>query len=113
MQHLLFLEDIDGPDAKVARLSFSTKLTDYLSAGKCILAIGNKDTAPMEYLEHNNAALVADSKATIMELLTKIISNPNLCVQIASNAANLGISNHHPDMVAETFRGVIQEVYGK
>ena len=32
---LLFLEDIDGPHAKTARLSFSTKITDYLSAGKC------------------------------------------------------------------------------
>ena len=54
---LLFLEDIDGPDARVARLSFSTKITDYLSAGKCILAVGNPDTAPMQYFRENGSRL--------------------------------------------------------
>ena len=62
---LLFAEAVDGPNSKIARLSFSTKLTDYFRSGKCILAVGNPDTAPMDYLKEDDAALIAFDKNVI------------------------------------------------
>ena len=64
---LLFVEDIDGPLSKIARLSFSTKITDYLRSGKCILALGNEDTAPMEYFAHTDSAICVTKKEKIDE----------------------------------------------
>lgn len=55
---LLFVESFEKRYKSIARLSFSTKITDYLSSGKCVLAIGPSDIAPMEYLEDEDAAIV-------------------------------------------------------
>ena len=107
---LLFLEDINGKNAKTARLSFSTKLTDYLSSGKCIFAIGNDDLAPIEYLRENEAALVACSEDEIEAQLKTIVSNGDVLQKYARTAINCGLKNHHPDIIIKTFYNVIEQV---
>lgn len=70
---VVFVESFDSRFCKVARLSFSTKICDYLASGKCILAIGPSDLAPIEYFMEEDAALVATSTDCIekqIELLT-------------------------------------------
>ncbi len=104
---LLFLEDIDGKDAKVARLSFSTKITDYLSAGKCIFAIGNKDTAPMQYFIENNAAIVCVSEEEICRNLNNIYDNPIIIDDYAEKACISAKRNHAPSTIKDTFNNAI------
>ena len=104
---LLFLEDIDGPHSKSARLSFSTKITDYLSAGKCILAAGNTETAPMKYFGDNDAALVAGSEEEIYDALLKLSADPKMLVSYAENAAKTGIKNHSKEDIQRTFDEVL------
>lgn len=107
---LLFLEDIDGPDAKIARLSFSTKITDYLSAGKCILAIGCSDTAPMQYFIKNQAAIVATNEQEIQERLLEIAENAELLVDYAKRACEIGIKNHNKEDILRTVDATIRQV---
>ena len=107
---LLFLEDIDGPDAKVARLSFSTKITDYLSAGKCILAVGNMDTAPMQYFAENNAAIVCGSEIDIYDALARLSNTPGILVETAENAAKVGIKNHNKEDIQRVFDDAIEKI---
>lgn len=107
---MLFVEDIDGPDAKVARLSFSTKITDYLSSGKCIFAVGHKETAPMQYLINNEAAVFADNDKDIEEKLNLLVNNPELLVNYANNASDIGIKNHSEENILKTFDNVIKSV---
>ena len=106
---LLFLEDIDGPDAHTARLSFSTKITDYLSSGKCIFAIGCLDTAPMQYFIDNDAAVVASNDKEIEEGLLKISSDTDLLIDYAQRARELGIKNHSKDVVLKVFDDTIRK----
>jgi hypothetical protein len=40
---LIFVEALSGRYRNAARLSFSTKLTDYMRSGRCILAVGAED----------------------------------------------------------------------
>ena len=108
---LLFLEDIDGKDAKVARLSFSTKITDYLSAGKCIFAIGNSDTAPMQYFIENDAAIVCDSDEKILSGLQGIMNNAHTVTEYAERAAKAGKNNHDPEKIRELLFNVISRAY--
>ncbi len=108
---LLFLEDIDGKDAKAARLSFSTKITDYLSAGKCIFAIGNRDTAPIQYFLENCAAIVCDTDSNILSNLEQIIHNKNIVNEYAENACAAGKNNHNPDMIRDLLFQVMNRTY--
>lgn len=105
---LLFLEDVDGPDAKVARLSFSTKITDYLSSGKCILAIGCADTAPMRYLTENQAALTATKEDDIELVLQQIVNDPHILNEYAQRACELGIRNHSKEKILQAFNDTIR-----
>lgn len=104
---LLFLEDINGPDANVARLSFSTKTTDYLSSGRCILAVGSKETAPMRYFIKNGAALVAGNEKEIYDVLCRIDASPEILIESARNAATAGIENHDRKAIQNTFDKII------
>ncbi len=107
---LLFLEDTDGPDAKVARLSFSTKITDYLSAGKCILAVGNLDTAPMKYFTDNHAAFSCGDETSVCRVLAQISNSPQKLVEMAQNAATAGEKNHNKTHIQSVFDGAIAKL---
>ncbi|MBR5246901.1 MAG: hypothetical protein IKV25_05980 [Clostridia bacterium] len=107
---LLFVEDIDGKEAKAARLSFSTKITDYLSSGKCIFAVGCRETAPMQYFIKNDAAVIATDDRDIKEKLEMIVNNPNLLIQYAEKSCKAGIENHSEEKIFEIFDGVIKSV---
>ncbi len=107
---LLFLEDIDGKYARSARLSFSTKITDYLSTGKCIFAAGCLDTAPMQYLSANNAAIVATTVSEMLEWFEKIKSTPQLPIEYSKNACECAIKNHNKEKILFTVNQTIEKL---
>ncbi len=110
---LLLLEDIDGRHSKTARLSFSTKTTDYISSGRCIFAIGNADLASMQYLSENKSALVATSDSEIISIIEKINDEPSILEETAKNSASLGIKNHAKEKIEDIFYSTINEVFKK
>ena len=108
---LLFLEDVDGPDAKTARLSFSTKITDYLSSGRSILAIGNLDTSPMQYFIQNDCAMIATSQEEIEKILSQVIINPSMLKDCAKSACECGIKNHKKENILNTVHQSIEQLF--
>lgn len=90
---LLFAEAIAGNHKYDARLSFSTKIVDYLAAGKCILAIGPQNIAPIEYLVDNNCALVASNREMLFDILNNQLT-PALVKEFAVKAYNIALENH-------------------
>ena len=98
---LLFAEAVGENASKSARLSFSTKITDYFSAGKCIFAVGNGDTAPMEYLRNEDAAAVAVTKEEILPVLSELINNTDAIKDFAKKAYECGKRNHNEKKVKE------------
>lgn len=91
---LLLIEDITGENQHTARLSFSTKITDYLCQGKCILAIGNTDIASMEYFKSENCALCASDIVSIEEKLRLVLDSPEILLIMGKNALNVARKNH-------------------
>lgn len=104
---LLFVEDLNNKKNNAARLSFSTKITDYLSRNRAILAIGPSDIAPITYLKEENAAIVCHNKEDILRNLWRIIDNPNILNVYASNAYACGVRNHSREKIINTFRNII------
>ncbi len=102
---LVFVESFTN---RVARLSFSTKITDYLSSRRCILAIGPDDISSIEYLKENNAAIICNSQEEIYSQLRKIIDSPNMIKYYANNAYKCGINNHSASVISNTMRSVLE-----
>lgn len=103
---LLFVESLSGINL-TARLSFSTKLTDYFSAGKCIWAIGNGDLGPIEYLKYNDSGLVSTNVSSLSETLNKIVSTPSLIEEYAMKSFDCGVKNHNENVIKNKFKEVI------
>ncbi len=107
---LLFLEDVDGPDARTARLSFSTKITDYLASGKCIFAVGCMDTAPMQYFLKNQAAIIATTLTEMIEKFKAILENKNLLAEYAKQACECGNRNHKKENILKIVHETMEQL---
>lgn len=90
---VLFVETFLPSMSKLARLSFSTKICDYLSSGKCIFAVGPEDIAPMEYFKNEDAAIVANTNEEIDEKLALLV-NHQVLFEYAKKARQCAIKNH-------------------
>ena len=104
---LLLIEDFQGENKLTARLSFSTKTTDYLGQGKCIFAIGNSDIASIEYLSENDCAICASSKKEIRDAMLRLINNPNLISEYGNKALQVGKVNYSRAIMEERVNKII------
>lgn len=100
---VVFVESLEKEHRYAARLSFSTKLTDYFASGKCIFAIGDKNIAPIVYLQDNDAAVVATEYDEIEPLLKRLSNHPDLITAQGKKAFDCGKRNHEVSLVKETF----------
>ena len=100
---VVFAEALEGRDTNVAKLSFSTKITDYLSNGKCILAIGKDDIAPIDYFRKYDSALIANSKEQVGERINELVNNPILTDEYGRKAFECAVKNHEKNMMNERF----------
>ena len=110
---MLLVEAMTGEHSQIARLSFSTKLTDYLYAGKCILSIGADNIGPMEYLKQKNAALCASTEEAVYEMLLRIVEDPAIITQMAQAAYACGKKNHARPLIQEKVDATFMSLCGK
>ena len=110
---LVFVESLEKKYKTAARLSFSTKITDYLKHGKCIFAIGDKDIAPIDYFERYDSAITATSYKEIGLKLQKIAENPTLIAEYSKKAYACGKEHHDKEkmnqLLIDTITGVCRE----
>ncbi|MDD4055311.1 MAG: hypothetical protein PHG42_05910, partial [Bacteroides sp.] len=71
---LVFVESFDSSVQDYTRFSVSTKIPEYLSTGKKILAIGPKGIASIDYLHNNNAAYII-SDIGDLDAFVKVINS--------------------------------------
>ncbi len=69
---LVHVESFGLKDKLEVRYSISTKIMDYISAQRCILAIGPKDIASMEFLSENKLAICINAEKNIPETISNI-----------------------------------------
>lgn len=91
---LVFVESLEEKYKNTARLSFSTKITDYLRRGKCIFAIGDKEIAPIDYFRRYDSAITATSYEEIVKRLDELIQDPGKISEYAQKGYKCGIENH-------------------
>ena len=91
---LVFVESLEKKFRHTARLSFSTKITDYLRSGKCIFFFFDKDIAPIDYFRRYDSAVTATSYEQIREKVTELVGTPDLVLEYAKKAYDCGVEHH-------------------
>lgn len=99
---LLFVESF-LPAGRGARLSFSTKITDYLASGSAIWAIGPSDLAPIAYFLENDCAMVTTSQKKIERDLCQWLTQTSLMPRYASSAVACARENHDENLIKARF----------
>ena len=108
---VVFVESLEKAHRFAARLSFSTKLTDYFRSGKCIFAIGDESIAPIEYLRENDCAVIATEYSQIENKLRQLIETEDAVLAWGKKAFETGKRNHDEEHVRQVFtQGFIQAV---
>lgn len=110
---VIFAESLEGKEANAAKLSFSTKITDYISNGKCVLAIGKDYIAPIDYFQRNDSALIAHSKEEIETRVKEIVDNPMITDVYGEKAFNCAVRNHEKNMMNDRFIATMLKAWKK
>lgn len=106
---LVFAESLEKKFKNIARLSFSTKITDYLRSGKCIFAIGDKDIAPIDYFNRYDSAVTATTYEEIENKLIELVNVPNIVLEYAKKAYNCGVEHHERERMDKIFIHTIEQ----
>lgn len=106
---LVYVESFVDKHKNTARLSFSTKIADYLGSGKCILAIGPDDIAPIEYLKEENAAIVVTDISDVKRNLEELY-HEDLINYYANKGFECARKNHSSDMIDKIIKDTLISV---
>lgn len=106
---LVFVESLEKEFRYTARLSFSTKITDYLKSGKCIFAVGDKDIAPIDYFNRYDSAVTATSYDEIGLKLKELINNKEKITEYSKKAYDCGKEHHNLELMNKTLIDTIND----
>lgn len=107
---LVFAESFDEYYAQNVRYSFSTKITDYLSSGRCIIALGNENVNSIQYFINNEAALVITKSSNIYDELKGFISDRQKMDNAVKNALHCAKEKHDPEVIKKKLEAVFLHI---
>lgn len=92
------------------RYAISTKIMDYLSVGRCILAIGPKDVASIEYLSDSGAALIANNADDVQDIIEIIKEKPEVILKYAQKGYDFINNTLDVIQLKKEFRAQLQAI---
>lgn len=105
---LCIVESFDEKQIENTRLSLSTKVTEYMSVGKPILAIGPHQISTMDYL--SDIAVCSSSKETIKSVVCDLLESDDMQKEFGQRAYNKYMANHLKENIQIPF---INKVFGE
>lgn len=106
---LLHVESFELKQRLATKLSFSTKIVDLLEARRCIVAIGDSQTASIAYFKHNDAGVVVSDLSSLERTFKMLIDSPVLLREYGEKAWRCGVRNHQRCAVVENFK---EDIHG-
>ncbi len=104
---LVFVESFDPDQIEKTKYSLSTKVTEYMSVGKPILAIGPKEVGSMQYL--NDVAMCINEPKLLKPEFERFLSDNDLQNTLACKARNKYLQNHNKVNVQKKF---LKNIFG-
>lgn len=105
------VESFDEAMIRRTWVSISTKIADYLGAGKCILAIGSRDLASIDHIK--DVACVVDDLDNLEKELLKLIFNTNLREENQEKARILSQKEHDRQKICQKVRDILSKTIEK
>ena len=92
---LVHAESMSRRNMLVVRLSFSTKLVDYMRRARCILAIGPAEQASIAHLAAHGAAVTVTEKDDMYLKVKRLVDDPAEAEEYAQRAWACGAEAHN------------------
>lgn len=103
---LVFAESFDPEQEEKVRYSLSTKVPEYMSTGRAILAIGPESVGSVSYLR--DVAACVSSADQMDEVLFRLLEDPELREQLGSRSRGKYLRNHDRAVLQRQF---VQHVF--
>lgn len=100
------VESFDEAMIRRTWVSISTKIADYLGAGKCILGIGSKELASIDHIKE--VACVVDDLDDLEKKLCNLINNPVLRMKYQKKARDFSLIHHNRKKICEKINNMIE-----
>ena len=110
---LVHVESMDKVNRRLTRLSFSTKIPQYLAGGKCLLAVGPEEVASLRYLRDHRVGLVVTDMKLLEEELARLLGDRALRQQYAANALRIAHERHDAHTNSHRFAELMREITAK
>ena len=110
---LVHVEGFSSTAVATTRMSFSTKLIDYMVSGNLIFAIGDSEINSIAVLSKFQLAIVADSPTQIYSKTTEILDGAVKPDQFRSNIMQYLITYRDRAKIQEGIKGRIESVIRK
>jgi len=107
---LLHVESMDSVNRRLVRLSFSTKIPDYLGSGKCLLAVGPAEVASVKIIHDRQLGMTISDFTQLEPLLTQLIDNPALRREFALRALQEAHLEYDAEVNAHRFADAVYSV---
>ena len=96
---LVHVEPFSLSERYTARLSCSTKIVDYMAAGRAILGIGWEQSGAIVYLRENSAAAIVSDPNQMDDVVWRLTTDKDYRKSLADKSFMLGMSNHRIDEI--------------
>src|ERR1017187_9224693 len=109
---LVHVESFDEASRQLTRFSLSTKIPQYLMAGRCVLAVGPAEAASIQYIADSGSgiAVSSDDETVLCAGLERFLKNPQLRREYGAQARQIAITRHDAVAERERFRAIVSEV---
>ncbi len=95
---LVMVESFAKSARKVTRLSLSTKIPEYMAAGRCMLAYGPQDVSSIRYIrDHDAGVVISATRPEEMLAQMRRLFDPDLRFRMVQNALRTAQENHRRD----------------
>ena len=106
---LVHVESFDESSRRYTRFSLSTKIPQYLMAGRCVLAYGPAEAASVQYIAETRAgpAITTENIDDLCNVLGPLLSSPTLRLEYAKRARQTALQRHNAVAERERLRKIV------
>lgn len=110
---LVLVEPTDVKGRQTVRHSFSTKIVEYLEAGRPILLRAATGQASANYLKMRGAAMVSTPRDDLEQQVQDLMTDRELRLEFARNGWNLGRENHNLETELPKLESYLKRLAGE
>ena len=110
---LVHVESFKLKNKLMVRYSISTKIMDYISAARCILAICPEDVASYEYLRDHQLAYVVNNPERIELEVNRLLNDEDKIIEYANKCREFSQISLNAEMMRASMRKDIEKVSRK